>query len=231
MKNKIHKLTRYKNYVLVITVIISIITLTLNPTFLALKTTKSKPNKIATTRTNHSLKKTPLPSLTPNLQPKAILAAATQISLKPTPTTTPALTQTPIPTNLPTRILPTPTQILTTQTTNIIALTSTNTPIPTTSTNTQTITLQIQFPNSNLNTTLPLKSNENACDLLQDAKDQNKLTSLTFDDSYLSMMHSRYVKEINGYQNNWTFTVNGTAPLGCSLSTPQPNDTIIWKFN
>ena len=69
-----------------------------------------------------------------------------------------------------------------------------------------------------------------ACDVLQKAKDAGKLKSVTFDDSYMATMHSRYISEINGFANNWTFTVNGSSPLGCSLSQPKPNDTIVWKF-
>ena len=78
---------------------------------------------------------------------------------------------------------------------------------------------------------MTLNNGANACDVLQEAKNEGKINSVTFDDSYMSTMHSRYITEINGYSNNWTFTVDGSSPNGCSLINPKPNDTIVWKFS
>lgn len=102
-------------------------------------------------------------------------------------------------------------------------------PAPTTAAN--TVSMQIQDPAGTSTFTVTLNSGANACDILQEAKSEGKINSVTFDDSYMSTLHSRYVTEINGYQKNWTFTVNGSSPNGCSLSNPKPNDSIIWKFN
>lgn len=104
----------------------------------------------------------------------------------------------------------------------------TSQPAPTTATN--TVSMQIQDPAGNSTFTVTLNSGANACDVLQEAKNEGKINSVTFDDSYMATLHSRYITEINGYQNNWTFTVNGSSPNGCSLINPKPNDTIVWKF-
>lgn len=104
----------------------------------------------------------------------------------------------------------------------------TSTPMPTVVV--KIVNLQIQTPDGTSNFTVTLKDGANVCDILQTAKDVGKITSLTLDDSYLSAYKSKYVLEMNGYRNNWTFTVNGASPLGCSLSNPKPNDIIVWKF-
>lgn len=70
----------------------------------------------------------------------------------------------------------------------------------------------------------------NVCQVLEKAKDQGKIASLTLDNSYISSMNSLYVKEMNGLSNNWTFKVNGNSPLGCSLYQVKPEDLIVWKF-
>lgn len=227
MKNIFSKIIQYKNYLLAILLLGTIIALTSNPTLLALKSSKNAPKKI-TTKQIQNRQPTINPTATPTPQSikHPVLAAAIQLTATPKPISS---IPTPIiPTDKPAQSTPNPT----TQPTPTISVSiATNTITPSPTPNSQQVNLQIQLPTSTITTTLPLKSNTNVCDVLQEAKDQNKITSLTFDDSYLSMMHSRYVKEINGYQNNWTFTVNGASPLGCSLSTPQPNDTIVWKFD
>ncbi len=112
----------------------------------------------------------------------------------------------------------------------------TTAPLPTTpATPTQTpasatVQMQVQTPGGTSSFSTNLNTGANACDVLQEAKNEGKITSVTFDDSYMSSLHSRYVTEISGYQNNWTFTVNGSSPLGCSLANPKPNDSIVWKF-
>ena len=69
----------------------------------------------------------------------------------------------------------------------------------------------------------------NVCDVLEKARNEGKITSLTIDDSYMKTFNSKYVKELNGYKDNWTFTVNGNSPLGCSLYNVNDGDSIVWK--
>ena len=90
--------------------------------------------------------------------------------------------------------------------------------------------VDIKTPDSSSSFSVELTDGMSVCDVLQKAKDDGKISSLTIDDSYLSTLKSKYVSEINKYKNNWTFTVNGNSPLGCSLSYPKPNDIIVWKF-
>ncbi|MEK7570772.1 MAG: DUF4430 domain-containing protein [Patescibacteria group bacterium] len=113
-------------------------------------------------------------------------------------------------------------------TTEVIQTPATSTPTPTSTV--ATATLEIQDPTASSRFPIEITNGMNVCDLLQKAKDTGKIVSVTFDDSYMASLNSRYVVEINGYQNNWTFTVNGSSPLGCSLTHPKPNDTIVWKF-
>lgn len=69
-----------------------------------------------------------------------------------------------------------------------------------------------------------------ACTILTLAKNQGYLKSVTLDNSYINTLHSAYVREINGYKNNWTFKVNGTSPKGCSLATINKGDTVTWTY-
>lgn len=92
------------------------------------------------------------------------------------------------------------------------------------------VNLQIVEPDGNFNFSVALKNGNNLCDNLTEAKNEGKIRSLTLDDSYMSSYHSSYVREINGYQNNWTVNVNGTVPQGCSLYSPKSGDTVTWKF-
>ena len=115
--------------------------------------------------------------------------------------------------------------------TNTSAPTSTPTPVPTAQPISSTVSMQVQDPGGNSSFTVTLNNGANACDVLQEAKNEGKINSVTFNDDYMSTMHSRYITEINGYSNNWTFTVNGSSPQGCSLINPKPNDTIVWKFS
>ena len=89
--------------------------------------------------------------------------------------------------------------------------------------------MQISEPDGTSNFSIPAEGN--ACDELTEAKDEDKIHSVTFNSSYMNSMHSLYIKEINGYQNNWTFTINGQGPAGCSLASPKSGDTVIWKFS
>ena len=112
---------------------------------------------------------------------------------------------------------------------------ATNTPVPTQKAPTQTpdsqtISVEINSPDGTSSFSVDYTDGMNVCDILQKAKDNGKLKSVTFDDSYMASLHSRYVSEINGFANNWIFSINGASPLGCSLSQPKPNDKIVWKF-
>ena len=93
-----------------------------------------------------------------------------------------------------------------------------------------TVSVAIIPPDATSNFAVVLEEAFNVCDVLVKAKNEEKISSLTLDDSYLSTYKSLYVYEINGFANNWTFTVNGGSPLGCSLYFPKDKDTIVWKF-
>ena len=179
---------------------------------------------------------TPQPTIAPAIPSKTVLGVNTYNAL-PTPTQIPsksntiavhsARTQnktTQTVSNVNIQNLPSPTAIPT------ITLSPTITLITTPTQTIQNINMQLITPDGTSNFSVVLKSGANACDVLQEAKDEGKINSVTFDDSYVSSLHSRYVTEINSYKDNWTFTVNGNSPLGCSLSNPKPNDVIVWKF-
>lgn len=93
-----------------------------------------------------------------------------------------------------------------------------------------TVNLQIIEPDGTSNFSVTLNSGNNLCENLIEARNEGKIKSLTLDNSYMSTMHSSYVREINGYNNNWTVSVNGNTPQGCTLYSPNPGDTVVWKF-
>lgn len=108
----------------------------------------------------------------------------------------------------------------------------TSQPSPQTSLQTENqVNLQISEPDGNFSLSVTLKDGDNLCHNLSRAKDEGKIRSLTIDDSYMSSFGSSYVREINGYQNNWTVSVEGNSPKGCSLYNPKPGESINWKFN
>ncbi len=92
------------------------------------------------------------------------------------------------------------------------------------------INVQIKTPDTNSAFSLQIEDGINACDLMTKAKNEGKISSLTLDDSYLATFHTLLVKEINGLKDNWTFTVNGESPMGCSLVNLKDKDQIIWEF-
>ncbi len=94
----------------------------------------------------------------------------------------------------------------------------------------QTVTIQLIEPDGTSNFTVNLNSGNTLCDNLTEAKSEGKIKSVTLDYSYMSSFHSPYVREINGYQNNWTVTVDGTSPQGCAFYSPKAGDNITWKF-
>ncbi|HSW88421.1 MAG TPA: DUF4430 domain-containing protein [Candidatus Saccharimonadales bacterium] len=197
---------------------------------------KPKIAGIATTKTNPISPFTPTPSST---EPTVTIHVRNGFTPRVLPTSWgrkpfPTLTETPtvtvtyintVPTTQPTLPIITATPIPQTPTPS---LTLTISPTPTQTLN--TVSLQLKTPDTTSNATITLKDGANVCDVLDEAKNEGKISSVTFDDSYMSSLHSKYVSEINGYKNNWTFTINGSAPLGCSLFHPKPNDSIVWKF-
>lgn len=94
----------------------------------------------------------------------------------------------------------------------------------------QTVSVEIKAPDGTSSFTVDYNEGMDVCAVLQKAKDAGKIRSVTFNDDYMATLKSKYVFEINGFSNNWTFSVNGSSPLGCSLLQPKPNDTIVWKF-
>src|SRR3989344_7364378 len=93
-----------------------------------------------------------------------------------------------------------------------------------------TVRLQIVEPDGVSNFEVNLNQGDDLCANLVEAKAECKIRSLLIDDSYLATFGSRYVREINGYSNNWTVKGNETRPEGCSLYKPKAGDYIEWKF-
>jgi cytoskeletal protein RodZ len=156
---------------------------------------------------------------TTNIQPSEIpTIAQTQTSY---------ITAQPSPT-----LLPTSTNQNTTAASNQTSFDPSPTPtIQPTQTQNKTVNLQIQEPDGTSNFSVSLNPGNTLCDNLTEAKQEGKIKSVTLDNSYMSSLHSAYVREINGYQNNWTVSVNGKTPQGCSLYSPNSGDAIVWKFN
>lgn len=92
------------------------------------------------------------------------------------------------------------------------------------------VTLHITDPDGTKIFQVTLHTGDTLCDNLVEAKNEGKIKSLTLDNSYMQSFHSAYVREMDGFTNNWTVSVNNTSPQGCSLYTVKPNDSIIWKF-
>jgi hypothetical protein len=109
--------------------------------------------------------------------------------------------------------------------------TSQPSPSPTSQPEKKQVNVEIQSPDGNNSFQIEITDGMNVCDVVQKAKDQGRINSLTIDDQYLASLNSKYVYEINGHKNNWTFKINGNSPLGCSLYQVKANDQIVWKFN
>lgn len=93
-----------------------------------------------------------------------------------------------------------------------------------------TINLQLKSPAGSSQYAVKLIAITDACTILTAARDQGYVKSVTIDNSYLSTLKSAYVREINGYYNNWTFKVNGASPKGCSLASITTGDTVVWEY-
>jgi len=105
------------------------------------------------------------------------------------------------------------------------------TPIPQTQLPQQTINLTISEPDGAFSSTIVLSGTQTPCSILTEAKNEGKIKALTIK-TYGAPLNSDYVQNINGYQNNWTFSLNGiTEPTGCSNYHLQNGNSIVWKFN
>ena len=93
-----------------------------------------------------------------------------------------------------------------------------------------TVSIQLSDPDGTSIFHVRINPGDDLCANLVEAKAEDKIKSLTVDDSYLETFHSRYIREINGYSNNWTVEVNDVKPEGCSLYYPKAGDQIIWRF-
>ena len=94
----------------------------------------------------------------------------------------------------------------------------------------QKVHMKIIAPDSTSEFDVDLREGEDLCENIEEAKSEGHIRSLTVDDSYLATFGSRYVREINGYSNNWTVEVNGVGPKGCSFKEPKAGDIIVWEF-
>ncbi|QQR52645.1 DUF4430 domain-containing protein [bacterium] len=92
------------------------------------------------------------------------------------------------------------------------------------------VNLQLKSPAGSSQYIVKLMAITDACTILIAARDQGYVKSVTIDNSYLSTLKSAYVREINGYYNNWTFKVNGASPKGCSLASITTGDTVVWEY-
>lgn len=152
----------------------------------------------------------------------------------PTPTPSPTPIPTPTPVHIQTiiTVVVTPTPIPTAQPSPTSTPTPTLTPSPT-PTPTPVLSLvnvEIKEPNQAFTFSLNIIDGLDACQMLQQAKDEGRINSLTLDDRYLTSFNTLLVKEINGFQDNWVFTVNGTSPMGCSLINLHGQDRIVWEY-
>ena len=94
----------------------------------------------------------------------------------------------------------------------------------------ETVTLQIHEPDGDSTITLTYHDGSNPCSLLSDAKSDGKIKSVTIN-HYGAPLNSDYVKEINGFTDNWNFSLNGeTKPTGCSNYTISKGNSIVWTY-
>ncbi|MFA6081035.1 MAG: hypothetical protein WC741_01355 [Patescibacteria group bacterium] len=93
------------------------------------------------------------------------------------------------------------------------------------------INLEINGPDGNNKFSLTYKDGANPCSILNDAKNDGKIRSVTIL-HYGAPLNSDYVKEINGFSDNWNFSIDGSGkPSGCSNYILNKNSTVTWKYN
>lgn len=101
---------------------------------------------------------------------------------------------------------------------------------PTPAPATKKVTIEIKQPDNAFSFDIEITEGINACAVMQKAKDEGKINSVTISDKYLESFGTLLVEEINGFKNNWVFTVNGESPNGCSLVTLKNGDKVSWEF-
>lgn len=94
----------------------------------------------------------------------------------------------------------------------------------------QKVVIEIRQPDAQINFELEITEGINVCQVMEKAKEAEKINSLTISDKYLESFGTLLVEEINGFRNNWVFTVNGESPNGCSLITLKNGDKVAWEF-
>lgn len=92
------------------------------------------------------------------------------------------------------------------------------------------VNLRLNSPAGQFTYSIKATTVTDACNILTAAHDQGLIKTVTIDDSYRAVLKSAYVREINGYYNNWTFKVNGVSPKGCSLASVKTGDTVLWEY-
>jgi len=129
------------------------------------------------------------------------------------------------PTTAPTQIDIQPTNIPVSQSSGVAQDKPTNPPQQ------DLITLEINSPDGSSKFSLIYKDNINPCSILNDAKNDGKIKSVTII-HYDAPLNSDYVKEINGFSDNWKFSIDGDGkPAGCSNYKLNKNSTVTWKYN
>ncbi len=153
---------------------------------------------------------------------KSIIVNRQQSTKTPIPSITPALLQkTTKQAQLPSST-PTPT---------IAQINPTSQPTPTTVSNNNIFKLQINDPNGNFSFSFTYQGGTNPCSILNNAKNSGDIKSVTIN-HYGPPLNSDYVKEINGFSDNWNFSINGNSmPKGCSNYNLNSGDNVLWKYN
>lgn len=179
---------------------------------------------------------TPSPSIIKKVIPSA------KPSVSPTPSPSPVLAPSPVAnsqsnnSNSPStssqnsQSTPTPTPTVSPSPDVVPSPSASSTPSPSPSPAAQMISMEIKQPDATFNFNVEISEGMNVCQVMQKAKDEGKINSLTINDKYLATFNTLLIEEINGYKNSWVFTVNGESPMGCSLTSLKNEDKIAWEF-
>lgn len=173
----------------------------------------------------------PTPSPIPSTAASLTATNAYKATPTPKPSATPVAVPTPVTNSNPQNPTPVIVQIISTPA-PVASLTPEATPTsePSPSPVAQKIAVEIKQPDAQMNFELEIIEGIDACAALQKAKDEGKINSLTISDKYLESFGTLLIEEINGYKNNWVFTVNGESPNGCSLINLKNGDKVVWEF-
>lgn len=154
-----------------------------------------------------------------NNQKISIVPSLTQVQISPTSSKTVMEKGKPLVIDSPT---PTPTAIIQQET----AIKPTSPQAPDNS-----FKINVDEPDGNLSFSIPFHDGTNPCSVLTDAKNSGNIKSVTVN-HYGAPLNSDYVKEINGFSDNWNFSINGNSmPKGCSNYNLNSGDTVLWKYN